>query len=139
MVTDVSGEIVQWRMTCSFPPEATTWLTCGGVPSYLKLTELDAVFPARSVQVPDSVALSVGGPSKSPALQLSIPAPGSVPLAVAATAWLYQPFASGGLASATVTVGGVESYWSENVALALLPALSAQLPETVALAPSGPP
>ena len=62
-----------------------------------------------------------------------------MPLADAATGWLYQPFASGGRASASVTFGAVASYWTENVALELFPALSAQLPESVAPEASGPP
>jgi hypothetical protein len=71
-------------------------------------------------------------------VQASSPEPESEPLAVAATGWLYQPFASGGRASATLTEGAVASYCSEKLALELFPALSPQLPETLVPAVSGP-
>ena len=55
------------------------------------------------------------------------------------TAWLYQPFVSGGRAGLALTLGGVASYLRLNVEGALtLPALSVQVPLTVALPLSGP-
>ena len=62
-VTDESAAIVQWRVTDALPGEATTWLTSGGVASYLKVIEADAELPALSLHVPDREALSVAGPS----------------------------------------------------------------------------
>ena len=82
--------------------------------------------------------MGLSGPEYVTPLQESIPEPVSVPVAVTVTGWLYQPFASGGRENAVVTPGGVESYWSEDELLAEFPALSVQVPCTVAAAASGP-
>ena len=79
----------------------------------------------------------MSGPEYVTPEQESIPDPVSVPVAVIVTGWLYQPFASGGRENARQS-GGVESYWSENELLAEFPALSVQVPCTVAQAASGP-
>lgn len=58
------------------------------------------------------------------------------------TAWLYEPLLSGErLVVTKVIAGGVASYWNDgDTAVELvLPALSVQVPETVAEAESGPP
>lgn len=61
------------------------------------------------------------------------------PLTAAATGWLYQPLESGGRARTTETAGPEPSYSNcVLVALAILPALSTQLPPTVAVLLSGP-
>src|SRR5205823_14824311 len=62
----------------------------------------------------------------------------SLPENETVSGWLYQPFASGVLLAVPVTVGGVASYLNETAALAVFPALSWQLPETFAVASSGP-
>ena len=62
-----------------------------------------------------------------------------MPDAVKATGWLYQPFESGGRDNPTETVGLDASYSNGSLlALAVLPALSVQVPLTVALVESGP-
>jgi hypothetical protein len=62
-----------------------------------------------------------------------------LPDTVALTGWVYQPFESGPRDGTTETVGLDASYWKGSlVALAVLPALSVQLPLTVALVESGP-
>ena len=62
-VTDESAEIVHCRVTVPLPGAAVTWLTVGGVASYLSETESEAVFPARSLHVPVNDTLSFAGPS----------------------------------------------------------------------------
>ncbi len=58
---------------------------------------------------------------------------------VTSTGLLYQPFASGGRVGPPVTVGGLPSYLIVIEREALLPALSLQVPVTVAPPLSGPP
>src|SRR5262249_5242375 len=84
-------------------------LTFGGVPSYFSATVDDDVQPAPSVQVPGTEAEALSGPLYVVDEHVT-PDRLSVPLNVNATAWLYQPFASGARAGlAPVTVGGVVS------------------------------
>lgn len=62
-----------------------------------------------------------------------------LPLTVAATGLVYQPFESGDLDGVTSTAGPEPSYWNGAVlALVVLPALSVQLPSTLAVGESGP-
>jgi hypothetical protein len=62
-----------------------------------------------------------------------------IPLTAAVIAWLNHPFESGDLDVVTVTAGFDASYLNGSlVALAFFPALSVQLPLTVALVVSGP-
>src|SRR6478609_685380 len=68
-----------------------------------------------------------------------MPEPPSVPVKVTSTGFEYHPFESGGRAGLAVTAGGVVSYRRPNEAVALtFPALSRQLPVTVAEEESGP-
>jgi hypothetical protein len=71
-------------------------------------------------------------------VQLSIPEAGSLPAQPTVSAWLYQPSESGERVGLATTVGAVESYWSGNVAPAVFPAWSVQLPVGAALPLSGP-
>jgi hypothetical protein len=90
------------------------------------------------VQPPPELALLLSGPLYvTDAVHDSIPEVASVPLQLIETGWLYQPSWSGGRAALTATVGGVESYWSVKSDAVVFPALSVQLPWTVAFAPSG--
>src|SRR5215831_19136182 len=66
-------------------------VTVGAVASYMKencTTVL--VFPATSVQLPESEALPLSGPLYGVLVQLSIPDVVSVPDHVTVNAWLYQ-------------------------------------------------
>ena len=97
-----------------------------------------AVLPALSVQLPPTVAFVASGPEYVPGVHDAIPENELAPT-LAETGWLYQPSESGERARDTVTFGLDASY--ENaalVALAVLPALSVQLPPTVAFVASGP-
>lgn len=68
-----------------------------------------------------------------------MPEVASEPVNDTATAWLYQPFASGARAGLALTLGGVASYLRLNVEGALtLPALSVHVPLTVVPPLSGP-
>src|ERR1700693_1127884 len=105
----------------------------------LKATAGLLVFPAASVQVPESEALPLSGPLYAVLLQLSIPEVASVPLHVTVSAWLYQPLWSvPRSAAATTFVGGVASYLNPNVFVPVLPALSVQWAVMEALLLSGP-
>ena len=62
-----------------------------------------------------------------------------MPAKLTDSAWLYQPFESGPREGVAVTTGAVSSYWKLNGVLALVfPARSRHVPETEALAESGP-
>ncbi len=62
-----------------------------------------------------------------------MPAVASLPATLMVSAWLYQPLLSAGRLGLAVAVGGVESYLSGRFAVPTLPALSVQVPLTVAL------
>jgi hypothetical protein len=53
-------------------------------------------------------------------------------------AWLYHAFESGARLAVPLTAGAVSSYLNPTAPVAVLPALSRQLPETAAPALSGP-
>jgi hypothetical protein len=57
---------------------------------------------------------------------------------VITSAWLYQPFESGGRPGVEVTTGPVASYWSEKTFTVVFPARSTHDPETEAFPESGP-
>jgi hypothetical protein len=116
---------------------AVTFETVGGVASYLSAMVAVPTLPAPSVQEPLTVALGSSGPVKSTEEQPAIPAVASVPENVTVSAWLYQPLASEALLAVAFAVGGVESYLSARLAVAMLPARSVQEPVRVALALSG--
>ncbi len=81
----------------------------------------------------------VSGPLYVVDVHESIPAGASEPPNAIATAWLYQPFASGARAGAALTLGGVPSYLIVTDEASLtLPAASRQVPPTVAAPLSGP-
>ncbi len=63
-----------------------------------------------------------------------MPAVASLPEKLIVSALLYQPLAFGARLGSAVAAGGVESYLSGRPAVATLPALSVQVPLTVALA-----
>ena len=72
-------------------------------------------------------------------MHVSIPEVASVPLKLTVNEWLYQPFESGLREGVAVTAGAVSSYRKLKLLLALVfPARSRQVPETDALAESGP-
>ncbi len=107
----------------------------GGVLSRLIVAETEAVFPPRSVEVPemtwldDSVLVVMGEG------QFGTPERESAQAKVTVTFELFQPleFAAGeGLA---VMVGAVSSMFTVMVVLAVLPALSVAVPE-IAFEPS---
>ena len=70
-------------------------------------------------------------------MQVATPEVPSVPWKVTVTAWLCQPFASGGRA-AGLDCGAVSSYLSGRVAGAVFPATSRHVPATVVPLVSGP-
>src|SRR5581483_10841182 len=119
---------------------ASTAVTAGGVESYWSESEAPAELPALSVQLPPTVVPLVSGPLYVVDVHESIPEVASEPVNAIATAWLYQPFASGPRAGAAVTLGGVASYLivSDDASLTL-PATSRQVPPTDAPPLSGPP
>src|SRR5262249_40852172 len=113
----------------------------GGVESYLKSTSAGVLrFPALSVQAPETFPVVVSGPRYVVCCaHESSPDPASLPVKETVTGWLYQPLLSGPRSGLAVADGGVESYWSANVALAVSPAWSRHAPPTDAAALSGPP
>jgi hypothetical protein len=96
------------------------------------------VLPALSRQLPETAAPWLSGPLYVAEEQLAMPDRASLPEKAIVSAWLYQPFASGGRLGAPLTAGGVASYLSEIAPLVVFPALSRQLPETAAAGLSGP-
>ena len=62
----------------------------------------------------------------------------SAPVNETESAWLYQPFSSARRPGEAVVCGAVASYLSPKDALRTFPAWSLQLPETAAVALSGP-
>jgi hypothetical protein len=113
-------------------------VTDGGVWSYFSENDPDPEFPALSVQLPETLALSASGPSYVADVQLSTPDVASEPAKETATEWLYHPFASGPRAGLGLTLGAVASYLSANDPEAVFPALSVHVPPTFALSLSGP-
>ena len=113
--------------------------TVGGVASYCRPKSSEALFPAKSVQLPWAVALAPSGPAYMSDEHEAIPEVASVPCQSSRTALLYQPFASGTRpAVASVTAGGAASYLTRYASDELLPARSVHV--TLRLVPvvSGP-
>ena len=115
-------------------------VTVGGVESYSSATVALALFPALSRQLPATEAEPESGPEYVVApLQLSMPDTASVPVKATPTGWLYQPFESPARAGDAETLGGVASYWNENVFGAeTRPAPLVHVAETEAELESGP-
>ncbi len=61
----------------------------------------------------------------------------SLPEKLTVSGWLYQPLLSAARLGLAVAVGGVASYLKGRLAVVTLPALSVQVPLTVALGLSG--
>src|SRR3954470_5480558 len=97
-------------MLLASPLVTLTALTAGGVASYWRENDPDALLPAWSVQMPPSDAASSPGPGNVSEVQPAMPEVASLPCQPTATGWLYQPFASGGRAAPPVMpVGGSAS------------------------------
>ena len=62
-----------------------------------------------------------------------MPAVASLPEKLIVSGWLYQPLLSAARLAFAVAVGAVASYLKGRLAVAMLPALSVQVPLTVAL------
>jgi hypothetical protein len=77
--------------------------------------------PARSTQMPLSATEASSGPAYVTSVQVATPEVPSAPSKAMGTAWLYQPFASGGRA-AGLACGAVSSYLSGNAVGAVFPA-----------------
>jgi hypothetical protein len=113
--------------------------TAGGVASYCRPKSSEALFPAKSMQLPWAVALAPSGPAYMGDEHEAIPEVTSVPCQSSRTALLYQPFASGTRpAVAPETAGAAASYLTRYASDELFPALSVHV--TLRLAPivSGP-
>jgi hypothetical protein len=114
--------------------------TLGLEASYWKawLATAAEVLPALSVQLPVTVALVVSGPEYVLEVHDEMPE-NDVPSTVALTGLTYQPLWAESGRLTDVTLGELPSYWKVSlVALAVLPALSVQLPVTVAVVESAP-
>ena len=118
-------------------PRDREMLTDGGVASYLKLKEPPvAEFPALSVQAPLKLPLVVSGPLYVNELHDAMPDVASLALTPIENGWLYQPFASGPGALIPEMSGGVESFFTDAVALPVkLPPASVNVAEQVWLTP----
>ncbi len=112
----------------------------GGAESYLKAYAAGVLsFPARSTHVPLRDALAASGVEYVFARSHEpMPDSASPPVKLTVRAALNQPFAFGWREGAAVACGFVASYFSPNDVLRMLPAWSVQLPETDAVALSGP-
>jgi hypothetical protein len=127
-----------YQALTSGPREAVA-LACGAVSSYLSVKRLEPLwFPALSVHVPPTAVDGSSGPEYVVWLQLSMPDVASAPWWLTVTEWLYQPFLSVARAE-EFACGFVESYFSDSEGVAVLPAMSVQVPLTAALPLSGPP
>jgi hypothetical protein len=114
--------------------------TIGPEASYLN-TALSAVavLPALSVQLPRIVLLSMSGPAYVIGAVHEAMLENAVPVVVAMTGWVYQPLVSGARDRSTDADGFDSSYWNwALVPVPVLPAVSVQLPATVAFSASGP-
>ena len=115
---------------------------CGGVESYLRPRASGAlVFPARSVQVPDTDTVAESGPLYEAAGLQRFPNPGHVARRLRESDGeraVVPAVRVGARLAAAATPGAVESYWSENRPTRVLPATSVQMPVTEAVAESGP-
>ena len=80
--------------------------TVGGVASYCRPKSSEALFPAKSVQLPWAVALAPSGPAYMSDEHEAIPEVASVPCQSSRTALLYQPFASGDAGGGRAGEGG---------------------------------
>jgi hypothetical protein len=106
----------------------TIAVICGGAFDIFRVTEVDAVFPARSVTVrlitcpaPAEVTMLDNG-------QLATPDRESVQANVTVTSVLFHPFPFGTGDSVAVIVGAVSSKLTVATALAEFPAASVTLP-----------
>ena len=132
------SEIAQWSMTIPSPAWALI-LSAGAVAWYLNggLVPL-AVLPASSVQLPLTVAAVELGPAKVVDEHEATPE-NERPETKAVIGLVYHPFELGRRGSPTETLGDEASYENGTLlTITVLPALSVQLPLTVALVESGP-
>src|SRR4051794_31300019 len=138
-VAVVPPERCHLTVTAFAATDVTTPLIFGGVASYFSAKVAEAWLPAWSVHVPVIVPPAVSGPGwRTGAVPASLPDVASVPPKETETGWLCQPAFVGCRPGAAVTVGGVASYLIAKEPLPLvLPALSRQVPEAVAVALSG--
>src|SRR5581483_11071827 len=130
----------QARVTAPPDDAAVSFASFGGDESWRNENGAAALLlPALSSHRPLTDAVGSSGFPYMTLSQAPIPEVASLPVYVTVTGRLYQPFRSGGRsAAAPSTVGGVESYWSANDAVPVLPALSRHVPVTAAAALSGP-
>src|SRR5256885_3938027 len=121
-------------------PRPAAAVTTGGVASYLRPNEVAPALPALSKQVPATEARELSGPAYVCAAEHdATPEKPSLPSKETVTCPSYQPFASGARPGVAVTEGPFASYLSANGLAGLrLPALSRQVPVTVAAPLSGP-
>jgi len=112
----------------------------GAVASYPNVAAPPAVLPATSLHVPVTLADAESGPAYvvDPS-QDATPDVTSDPVTLTPTLRLYQPLESGARLGVAVTFGLVSSNlnWGELRVVLVLPALSVQVPLTVAVALSG--
>ena len=114
-------------------------VTAGAVASYLNDSEPKPMLPAASLQLPDTAAVAESGPLKVlAASQVTPPLIRSVPAKETVKGAVYQPAAFAARDSVAVTDGAVASYLNGNELEPTFPARSVQLPETDAVAESGP-
>src|SRR5207248_6486683 len=126
MTAPASCECCQLTMSASPDVSVVTFVTRGGVESYLSASVADDWLPAWSVHAPVSEIPALSGPWYCTGLlHDAMPEVASVPANLTETGWLYQPCAFGGRAGAASVEGGVASYFSDSAAGALtLPAMS---------------
>ena len=91
VATSSGLEDFQWTMLAVSVLWTEIVPNSGGVASYSTANELDAEFPALSVQPPETFAVETSGPEYVSEVQLAIPDVASAPCQPMPNAWLYQP------------------------------------------------
>ena len=111
-------------------------VTVGAVRSTLTVTDVVVVFPALSVAVPCTIWLAPSDDTTFGGEHEAMPDRSSAQTNVTVAFWVSQPAAlDAGVTEATI-VGAVLSMLSVTFAVALLPALSVAVPDTICPWPS---
>src|SRR6266849_2372124 len=99
-------------------------VSTGGVLSMLTVTDVGALFPARSVAFPVTTWLAPSTVTLTGSGQEATPELSSAHIKVTTTLPLFQPTAFGAGVMPPLIVGGVRSMFVVTVAVVLLPAAS---------------
>src|SRR6185295_8302902 len=120
----------------AFAAGATDAVITGAVRSTLSVTDAVAVLPALSVAVPRTIWFAPSDDTTCGGGHDAMPDRSSAQTKVTVAFWPTHPAAFGGGATVAAIVGAVLSMLSVTLAVAVLPALSVAVPDTICPWPS---